>query len=410
MKNYLIKLFTSFIPLLLLQSVRYSLLSLRSRFVPVASSPSRAEVDQKEASTDLCFLLGSPRSGTTLTSVLLDGASQASCPPELYLATYHTLRQRHQCLGKSFFKAMSLGLAQCLSRQTGKPLHHALREIRQMRAQDFSIADTYQHLLNNTSARVFIDKTPCYVAYISPQLFSERFPQARYIYLHRHPVPVIVSQKKWLDGVSDKQVANFARKGIEASEKRSTNYFTMLLANPESHWQFEDFKAQVYPEVNFDKFKMLEAGWRYENQRTLDFLDTIAADHKLIVSFESLIKDPSATLGRMLEFLNVSDDPAAIVADYENKQPVKTVIDVLKRAWQFEIGDPNQLFMTGKIDASRADSWQRQGDLWLKLDEETRQLARRLGYPDPISSPGAEQDRSSADSADNYTASKSLAR
>lgn len=399
MKKKLIKLCTSFIPLLLFQNLtRYRFMEIGSAFTSKGDADAvakdikeRAEVkpfdgiaEHDGKQSQLCFLLGSPRSGTTLTSILLDKSPEIFSPPELYLATFESLKQRSKNIKSTIFKALSMGLVQSISKFTGKSHRQSLAFTKGLEKQDVDINQTYDYLLSNTDQPVFIDKTPCYVTYMAERLFSKRFPKAKYLYMYRHPISVILSQKRWVDEVSDEDVKKYGKKGIEAYHQRKTGLFSMLLANPESYWEFEAHKADYYPKCDYDKFKILEGGWFYENNKTMQFLDTVPEEQKYIFSFESLLKNPEQELQKILAFLEIDSDPAAMVDAYESRKAPTTIRGILKEVWNWEVGDPNQIFLAGKIDGSRADqSWQKNAHLWEKLNPETRELAKRMGYPEP---------------------------
>ncbi len=399
MKKRLIKICTSIVPLLIFNNlIRYNAIKFLSRFKskhaeknspPQSQNKEKPKTDNNNTKkmtshTQLCFLLGSARSGTTLTSILLDKSPNIFSPPELYLAAFKDLKQRKDSLTRTMFKSHSLGLMQCISRLTGKPLSQSMAMVRALEAQTLTINETYDHLLALTKEPIFIDKTPCYATYLSERFFSQRFPMAKYLYMYRHPISVILSQKKWLDEVSDKTVAQYTRRQKIAYQNRKTNYFSSLLSDPDSYWEFEAYKSEVFPQYYNDKFKLLEAAWYYENQKTLAFLDKIADGQKYIFSFESLLKAPEQQLKKTLRFLNIDSDPKAMIDAYECRKAPTSIRGILKAVWNMDVGDPNQIFLAGKLDGSRADkSWQSNVHLWEKFDEKTRELTRRMGYKDP---------------------------
>lgn len=391
MKKKLVKLCTSFMPMLIFQNMfRFRFVSIGALFKGKGIKGSELRKQAKKADPDkqLCFLLGSPRSGTTLTSILLDQCQDICSPPELYLATFDDMEQRRDLMTKSFFRSLSLGLSQCIAKLSGRTLAESMAVVRALENEKFSIPDTYDYLISQSSEKVFIDKTPCYVTYIKDKLFTQRFPKAKYLYMHRHPISVILSQKKWMDDYSDKNIKKALQSTIKAYEQRKTNFFSMLLSNPDAYWEFEEFKSKAYPKCNFDKFKVLEAGWYYENKRTMEFLDTLDDDQKYIFSFESLLKNPEKELQSILDFLEIEADTKPMIEAYEARKSPDTVRGILKEAWHWEVGDPNQIFLAGKIDGSRADkSWQQNYHLWQELDEETREFVKSLGYEEYYEEP-----------------------
>lgn len=350
-------------------------------------------------STQLCFLLGSPRSGTTLTSSLLDKSDKIFSPPELYLASFEDLAQRKTSMKKTVFRPMLLGLVQCVSRLTGSSLATAMASIRPLEKKSLDIPQMYELLTNRTKAPVFIDKTPCYLTYISDELYKNRFPNAKYLYMYRHPISAILSQKKWMDEISDKTVKKHAINNEKDFLKGKTNYGSCVLSTEEQYRKFETYKNDCYKACDYDKFKMLEAGWFYENNNTLQYLDGIPAENKFIFSFESLLKNPAETLGEILAFLGLDTDPQDMIDKYESNKAPDTVTGIIKATWNMDIGDPNQIFMVGKIDGSRANGSKKHVEYWDKLSDDTKALALKMGYLDPKLQEKAQQENSSKHNA-----------
>src|SRR5689334_21722785 len=97
MKSALVKFSSSILNALIFHNlVKRPLLGIGARFKRSSNrfEPAPVAADNKT----LSFLLGSPRSGTTLSSILLDYTDGLTCPPELYLATYDSMAQRKEML------------------------------------------------------------------------------------------------------------------------------------------------------------------------------------------------------------------------------------------------------------------------------------------------------------------------
>ena len=136
----------------------------------------------------LAFLIGAPRSGTTLVSVILTRARELHCPPELWLGLPATelLRAVPQLARlDSDHELGQRALAEAFEE----------RELREMVAS--FLVDAYNRILGRAgSAKMLIDKTPRY--YKIGSLLAELLPAARFVLLARNPLDVAASQKlRW---------------------------------------------------------------------------------------------------------------------------------------------------------------------------------------------------------------------
>ena len=137
-----------------------------------------------QSGDNLVFVLGLPRSGTTLLCALLAAHDEVLCPPEpwvmLALESLGSTNTSHpadaQVIGRAFRDFTG-----------GAPPTDALRRF---------AADLYNRRLEGTGKSVLIDKTPRYY-HILP--FVDRlFPQAKFIWLKRDPFDVAASyQNTW---------------------------------------------------------------------------------------------------------------------------------------------------------------------------------------------------------------------
>ncbi len=153
------------------------------------------------ANNEPFFIVGAPRSGTTLLQSILMGHSRVHIPPETHfikilvddipLAAPLTSEQVHTAVEKI--------------------VTHSRWEVMDFPAQDFrasamalaepKLADIlnliYNHQLRRAGKLRFADKTPSYIGYI-PQLLSI-YPGARFIHLIRdgHDVAMSMADMKW---------------------------------------------------------------------------------------------------------------------------------------------------------------------------------------------------------------------
>jgi hypothetical protein len=148
----------------------------------------------------LVFLIGPPRSGSTLLARMLGAHSAVYAPPEPHLVT----------------PLAHLGYYAAVEKAPYDPFitQQAMRELvgRLPRGeQDYldalrAYADTlYARLLEASGASLLLDKTPAYALVL--EFLSRLYPRARYVVLTRHPVAVWSSYvDSFFDG--DHQVAH----------------------------------------------------------------------------------------------------------------------------------------------------------------------------------------------------------
>jgi O-antigen biosynthesis protein len=130
--------------------------------------------------SSVAFLLGVPRSGTTLLSLLLNQHEKLYCPPEPWLLLgLDALGQVPP--GHAADPALVAGaVAEFLGDRRAKTLNAAAHSI-------------YQQALNESGKSIFVDKTPRY--YHSLDLLSTFLPESKVILLLRNPLDVAASYK-----------------------------------------------------------------------------------------------------------------------------------------------------------------------------------------------------------------------
>lgn len=127
----------------------------------------------------LAFLLGLPRSGTTLLSMMLDNHPDVASPPEPWLmlafAEFGRVSARHPA------NASVLGTAvQRFAGEEGIVLA--------ARTAGRALYDAH---LKACQKRILVDKTPRYC--LIPEFLHEVFPRARFIWLRRDPMDIAAS-------------------------------------------------------------------------------------------------------------------------------------------------------------------------------------------------------------------------
>ena len=133
----------------------------------------------------LVFLIGSPRSGSTLLSRLLGAHSEIFAPEEPHLITPLAHLGYYDCVENAPYDPI-------ITRAAARALVAALPAgedayLAALRAYSDSI---YRGLLEGGggTAKRLLDKTPAYA--LSLDFLAKLYPQARYIVLTRHPIAV----------------------------------------------------------------------------------------------------------------------------------------------------------------------------------------------------------------------------
>ncbi len=144
-----------------------------------------------EQGRNLCFVLGLPRSGTTLLCALLAGHEEVACPPEpwvmLAVESMGRTSPSHpadpRLLGRAFREfADHVGAGD--DGRGGESDKAARRVARAL----------YNGRLRDAGKRVLVDKTPRY--YHILEYIDRVFPQATYVWIKRNPVDVAASYMK----------------------------------------------------------------------------------------------------------------------------------------------------------------------------------------------------------------------
>src|SRR5215469_10862031 len=130
---------------------------------------------------NLAFLLGLPRSGTTLLSVILDRHPRVLCPPEPWIML------ALESLGKVCIRHPAD------SRLLGQAVHEFADDGVRLDAVRAYATTAYNRRLEQEGKSIFVDKTPRYY-HILPFL-RRTFREAKWIWLQRNPLDVAASYK-----------------------------------------------------------------------------------------------------------------------------------------------------------------------------------------------------------------------
>lgn len=271
----------------------------------------------------IAFVLGAPRSGTTLLRVMLEGNPGLFVPPEMVLGPYATMAEREAGLDKRFWEKG--GLRRALIALRDLEVDEAKAAVAAWK--DKSVKEVYELLQEEVGDRMLVDKCPHLGM---PDGSLERvfgwFPHARFVWIVRNP----------------------------ASVTRSLQNMPMA-----------EVMLQGYPGG-------AKQVWETANKRIQMFLqENIPEDRWAMVRYEDLVTEPESELRKAAAALGVDYHPA-MATPYEGDRMRSGPKGA--RA----IGDPN---MAGRkaLDPSLASKWLKGFD-HRTVSESTKAFAKTFGY------------------------------
>ncbi|MCA9704282.1 MAG: sulfotransferase [Myxococcales bacterium] len=280
-------------------------------------------MDEVVTHEPVAFVLGVARSGTTLLRLMLAGHPQVFSPPELVLAPFETMAQRHALLERRFWEKG--GLRRTFMELEGLDVDAAKAHVAGLRER--TVPEVYRELLARIGPRILVDKCPHLVSYPEALPRLQRwFPAARFLWIVRNPGSVIRSFNN-----------------VNMSER-------LLDGSP---------------------YQSVEQMWREGNALIGDFLATVPAERWLRFSYEDLVRAPEPVLRRICDTLGVGYDPA-MATPYEGDRMRAGPKGA--RA----VGDPNTATRSA-IEPALAERWLAGFD-HRTLDASTKALALELGY------------------------------
>jgi len=271
----------------------------------------------------LTFVLGAPRSGTTLLRVMLAGHPELFVPPEMVLGPYETMASREAGLNQRFWEKG--GLRRAIMELRGVDVDEARAIVAGWR--DRSVREVYELLRDELHPRRLVDKCPHLGL---PDGSLERllgwFPDARFVWIVRNPASVI----------------------------RSLQNMPMA-----------EVMLQGYPGGPREV-------WEVSNRRIRTFLqENIPQERWAMVRYEDLVVEPEPELRRLCAAIGVDYQPA--MADPYEGERMRTGPKGARA-----IGDPN-LAGRGKLDPALATKWL-DGFDHRTVSEATKELALSFGY------------------------------
>jgi hypothetical protein len=268
------------------------------------------------------FVLGVPRSGTTLLRVMLAGHPRLFSPPEMVIAPFATMAERTQQMQVRWWEKG--GLRRALMGLTGCTVEEAKARERDMGG--WTIPQVYAHLQELGGDRMLVDKCPhlCGRPEALPRL-AGWFPEARWIWIVRHPGSVIRSLENM----------------------------------PMAEVMLQSYAPSV------------EEVWRTGNRVIGGFLEGIPDDRQARIRYEDLVTEPRAAMERVCAAMGVPFTEE-LLHPYDGER----MREGPKGARA--VGDPN-LAGRKRIDPSLATKWLDGFDP-RRLDAGARAYAEELGY------------------------------
>lgn len=214
----------------------------------------------------ICFVLGAPRSGTTLFRAMLNLHAGLWAPGELHLAHFATMADRARNVGP-VLRYMPIPE---IAARLGAPVAACSRTFRSWELAATPTTEVFQSLYDADPDAMIADKSPPYcVRRETLERIGDRFPNARFVHLIRSPHDMIRSYVRMQLHRGDHRVAEPGR-------------------NP---------------------YQMGEAIWYACNANARAFLAGVPEERKCEVRYEALVADPSQSLHRVCELLGRPFDP-----------------------------------------------------------------------------------------------------
>lgn len=275
-----------------------------------------------ESKRPIVFVLGVPRSGTTLLRVMLAGHPRLFSPPEMLLAPFQTMAERHDVLEQRYWEKG--GLRRTFMELEGLDANGAKARVDGLNGK--RVPEVYQLLQDLIGEdRILVDKCPHLCAAPDALRRLERwFPQAHYLWILRHPGSTIRSF----------QNVNLA-----------------------------EALAVAYGEP--------EELWRRGTATIREFLATVPAERWMRFQYEEMVKNPEPIMRGICAMLRLDFAPS-MLAPYEGERMLTGPSGA--RA----VGDPNTA-ARDRIEPELADKWLATFD-HRKVSADTKALAREVGY------------------------------
>jgi hypothetical protein len=214
----------------------------------------------------ICFVLGSPRSGTTLLRAMLNTHSRLWSPGELHFANFSTMADRAHNV-EPVLRYMPI--PECALR-CGESVADFGSTFRGWELARTPVTDVYQHLHDADRSAMIVDKSPPYSA--QPGILDgigAQFSNAKFVHLVRSPHDVVRSYVRMQFQRGDRRLFELGRNPYQAGE----------------------------------------AIWYACNVNAETFLAKIGTDRHCTIRYEELTSDPARSLKTICDLLNREFEP-----------------------------------------------------------------------------------------------------
>lgn len=269
------------------------------------------------------FVLGCPRSGTTIFRCMMMGHPAIYAGPELHMLQFESLRQRERALIEIGTSWMVMGFSQTIQDLTGWSERETFHYVSTLTKRDLPVEDVYRIIHGYCPRPIVVDKSPSIARSISTMEKIEKiFANPRYLYITRHPYSVIESM----------------------------------------------MRMQISPPRPKHTFPKAEEWWMQTNTNVRTFLARIPHERWLQLSYEDLMRSPESTLKGVTNFLGL-DYESRMANPYQGDRLIKGIgcVNLPKR---------------NKVEPELADAW-KSIRFERRLLSETVALAAQLGYRCP---------------------------
>ncbi len=283
------------------------------------------------------FILSPPRSGSTLSRVMLGGHPRLFAPPELQLLNFNTLAERKAVLSTERDRFWLDGTVRALMEIKQCEADEATRIMEDCEKRGLTVKEFYRLAQEWLGENIFVEKTPTYALELSIlRRAEEDFENVRYIHLIRHP---------------NAMIASFEEARL--------------------HVFFPPFFTGEHP---FSARQLAELVWLINHQNIIRFLKDIPAERQSRVSFEELVTKPEKVMEDVANFLGLEFHPH--MADPYKQGEKSRMTDAIHPMARM-LGDVKFHKHKG-VNANAADRAKEQSKV--PLGEVTRSVARQLGY------------------------------
>jgi phthiocerol/phenolphthiocerol synthesis type-I polyketide synthase E len=211
------------------------------------------------------FVLGCPRSGTTIFRCMLMGHPNIYAGPELHMMQFDSLLQRERALVDIGTSWMVMGFSQTIQDLTGWSERQAFHYVSTLTKRDLPVQEVYRIIHGYCPRPMIVDKSPSLARSLATMEKIEKlFANPRYLYITRHPYAVIESM----------------------------------------------MRMQILPPLPKFDLPTAEAMWSETNSNIRTFLSGIPCERWHRLSYEDLMRNTGQTLRGVTDFLGLAFEPA----------------------------------------------------------------------------------------------------